>query len=108
MDTNITERRTIAMDSVESSQIAAIGHNPDTNTLAIKFPPNRAGVSSVYHYENFTADQFREFSNAASKGSYFGKFIKRCTDQFPYENVTALYAAADAEGESEEAGDTSD
>lgn len=92
MDTNITAKPIIAMDSVESSQVAAIGHHPETNTLAIKFPPNRKGVSSVYHYANFTIEQFEAFKQAESKGSHFGKFIKRCPDQFPYENVTELYA----------------
>ncbi|WP_269497754.1 KTSC domain-containing protein [Castellaniella sp. S9] len=93
MDTNIIAKPIIVMDSVESSQVAAIGHDPATNTLAIRFPKNRRGVSSVYHYANFTAEQFEAFKAAQSKGSHFGKFIKRCPDQFPYENVTELYAA---------------
>ncbi|HWK69990.1 MAG TPA: KTSC domain-containing protein [Burkholderiaceae bacterium] len=93
MDNNITPRPIIAMDSVESSQIAAIGHHPETETLAIKFPPNRADKSSVYHYANFTAEQFAAFQAAESKGSHFVKFIKRSPDLFPYENVTELYVA---------------
>lgn len=97
MDTSITERQTIAMDAVESSQIAAIGHDPESNTLAIKFPPNRAGKSSVYHYANFTVDQFQEFKNAESKGSFFGKRIKKAADQFPYVNVTTLYEDAETD-----------
>ena len=92
MDTNIKQRSTIVMDSVESSQIAAIGHDPKTNTLAVKFPANKKGVSSVYHYANFDARQFEAFKQAESKGSYFGQNIKRNTEAFPYENVTDLYA----------------
>lgn len=97
MDTNITQRPIITMDSVESSQIAAIGHDAETNTLAIQFPPNRRGISSVYHYANFTAEQFAAFQAAESKGSHFGKFIKPNAQQFPYENVTALYAAGESD-----------
>ncbi|MCI2809348.1 KTSC domain-containing protein [Eoetvoesiella caeni] len=93
MDKNIAPRPIIAMDSVESSQIAAIGHHPETNTLAIRFPENRKGVCSVYHYANFTDEQFAAFQAAESKGSHFGKFIKRSPDLFPYENVTELYQA---------------
>ncbi|NYT68762.1 KTSC domain-containing protein [Pusillimonas noertemannii] len=92
MDTNIKPRTPIIMDSVESSQIAAIGHDPETNTLAVKFPANKRGISSVYHYANFDAAQFEAFKQAESKGSYFGQNIKRNVEAFPYENVTDLYA----------------
>jgi len=37
MNTDTTEYPNIALDAVESSQIAAIGHDPETNTLAIQF-----------------------------------------------------------------------
>lgn len=92
MDTNIKPRATIVMDSVESSQIAAIGHDPKTNTLAVKFPANKKGVSSVYHYANFDAEQFEIFKQSESKGAHFGRNIKPNTAAFPFENVTDLYA----------------
>lgn len=78
----------ITMIEVDSSQIAAIGHDPKTNTLAIRFPAKK-GPGSLYHYKNFTADLFEQFKNAESIGSFFGKNIKPFADKYPYEKVAA-------------------
>lgn len=88
MTTEKAKHPVIAMDSVESSQIAAIGHHPETNTLAIQFPSKTERPGSVYHYANFTAEQFEEFKNAESKGSHFGKKIKPMTEAHPYVKVS--------------------
>jgi len=48
---------TIKLAPVDSSQIEAIGHDPETNTLAIKF---KGG--GVYHYANVSEEVFHEFS----------------------------------------------
>lgn len=79
---------TIAMNAVESSQIAAIGHDPATNTLAIQFPGKGDKPGSVYHYANFTADDFKAFQDAESKGSFFGKNIKKNTEKYPYTRIS--------------------
>lgn len=63
------------MQPVESSQIAAIGHDPDTNTLAIRFYSGwgeKKRVGSLYRYSNFTAEDFEAFKNAESLGKHFG------------------------------------
>lgn len=79
----------IAMDAVDSSQIAAIGHDAETNTLAVQFAPRKDGTpGSVYHYSNFTADDFSDFANADSIGSHFHRNIKRCPEKFPYVKVS--------------------
>lgn len=86
--------KAIAMDAVESSQISAIGHDPETNTLAIQFPPKKDGtLGSVYHYSNFTSDDFAAFKGAESIGSHFGKVIKPNADRFPYVKVAAVAEA---------------
>lgn len=87
MDQAITKRPMIAMDAVDSSQIAAIGHDAESNTLAIQFKNWKGEPSSVYHYENFTAEQFSEFKDAPSIGSHFGKHIKPHADKFPYTKI---------------------
>ncbi|ADE12178.1 KTSC domain-containing protein [Sideroxydans lithotrophicus] len=86
MNTETKERPVIAMDKVESSQIAAIGHHPETNTLAIQFAA-RSGTGSIYHYSNFTAEDFAAFKGAESIGSHFGKVIKPNPEKYPFVKV---------------------
>ena len=83
----------INLQSVESSQIAAIGHHPETNTLAIQFAA-KSGTGSVYHYANFDAEAFAAFKGAESIGSYFGKFIKKETERHPFVKVASAVPAA--------------
>tara|TARA_R110001599_G_scaffold171353_1_gene362400 strand:- start:427677 stop:427931 length:255 start_codon:yes stop_codon:yes gene_type:complete len=77
----------IAMDSVESSQISSIGHDPETNTLAIQFP-SKSGAGSVYHYGNFDAEDFAKFQQAESKGAHFGKYIKPFKEKYPFTKIS--------------------
>lgn len=78
----------IAMDAVTSSQIAAIGHNPETNTLAIQFHGKDDAPGSVYHYANVTPEQFAEFKASESIGSHFYKTIKPNKDKHPYIRIS--------------------
>lgn len=78
----------IALDPVESSQIHAIGHDAASNRLAIQFK-SKAGPGSIYHYRNFTAQDFEEFRAADSLGAHFGKHIKPEVVKYPFEKVAA-------------------
>ena len=62
----------ITMHSVASSQISEIGHDPATNTLAVRFKHG----GTLYHYENFSAEKFKEFHESKSHGAYLGQHIK--------------------------------
>ena len=55
----------------ESSQIEQIAHDPESNTLHVKF---RTG--GHYSYANFPADKFEKFKAAPSHGTFLGKEIK--------------------------------
>lgn len=77
----------IELEVVESSQINAIGHDPETNTLAIQFKSFRGDVLSTYHYANFSEEKFAEFKGAESIGRYFGKHIKPEVEAHPYVKV---------------------
>lgn len=81
-------RDPIALHDVDSSQIARIGHDAGSNTLAIQFHP-RAGESegSVYHYSDVDRGIFDELRNARSIGSYFYKTIKPDAVRFPFVKV---------------------
>lgn len=82
------QRPTIAMEAIESKQLAAIGHDAATNTLAIQFRGWDGKLGSTYHYANFTAEDFKAFQAAESKGSHFGKNIKPFADKYPYKKVS--------------------
>jgi hypothetical protein len=87
MNTEVRAITVITMHPVKSSQIAEIGHDVETETLAIRFT-SRSGPGSVYHYANFTTENFAAFKSAESIGSYFGKHIKNAVDQFPFVKVS--------------------
>ncbi|MBC3906242.1 KTSC domain-containing protein [Undibacterium umbellatum] len=78
----------IKLTEVKSSQLAAIGHCPATNRLAIQFKSYGDKPGSVYHYQDFDAAAFEAFSTAESLGSYFKKMIKTCPDRFPYTKIS--------------------
>ena len=77
----------ITMTPVESSQLAAIGHDPATNTLAVRFKGKGDQPGSLYHYRNFTAKDFEDFQKAESKGSHFIRNVKPYAETFPYSRV---------------------
>lgn len=87
----------IKMEDVVSSQIHSIGHDPETNTLAIRFTKGygaNRGPGSLYHYSNFTAADFEAFKGAESLGKHFGGYIKAFPDKFPYRKIAEEQQAA--------------
>lgn len=76
------------MQPIKSSQIAAVGHDPATNTLRVQFSPRKDGTPGpVYDYQNITDAHHRELMNAESVGSHFIKNIKPHPDRFPYKRI---------------------
>lgn len=84
----------ITMQPIQSSQIEAIGHDSDTETLAIRF---KGGA--VYNYSNVDAAVFANLRDAESVSSYFGKFIKPFPDRFPYQKQSDKNKSTNTEGE---------
>lgn len=84
------------MQPVESRQIAAIGHDADTNTLAIRFKNWKGVPTSLYHYQNFTAEDFAAFRDAESKDKFFALNIKAFPDRHPYTKIEDAAPAAAA------------
>lgn len=73
----------IPLTPVTSSQISAIGYDESSNTLAIQFKRN-GQPDSIYHYANFTREDFIRFASAPSIGSYFYANIKNNAAKYPY------------------------
>jgi hypothetical protein len=71
------QRPQITLVPVESRQVAAIGYDKDSATLAVSFKRWDGGVpTAVYHYENVSPVVHAEFIGAESIGKYFGEHIK--------------------------------
>ncbi len=87
----------IDMQDVESSQIHSIGHDPATKTLAIRFTSRKGGAvgpGSLYHYENFDANEFEAFKSAESLGAHFGQRIKAYPEKYPFQKINEAAQAA--------------
>lgn len=89
----MSESKEIAMDSIESSQIHSIGHDAVTQTLAVRFKGKDGAPAGLYHYRNFTTDDFSQFKGAESIGSHFYKNIKPLKEKYPYECIEKMPAA---------------
>lgn len=71
----------IPMNPVKSGQIAEIGHDPATKTMAVKFHGG-----SVYHYANVSPEQFSTFQGAESIGKHFGAHFKK-NEKHPFAKI---------------------
>jgi hypothetical protein len=98
-----TTMRDIQMTPVQSSQLAEIGYDKDSKTLAIRFNGRHDEPKGrLYHYSNVEPETFEALQNAESKGSYFLRNIKPNPGQYPYEKIDE--AAKDDEAESAQTG----
>ena len=85
MNTAVAAPR-ITLQAIQSSQIAAIGHCPATETLAVQFF-RKGAPADVYHYANVTAAEYAALAGAESIGKHFYARIKPHADKHPYTNM---------------------
>jgi hypothetical protein len=89
----------IELKDVESSQIHSIGHDPETNVLAIRFyrgwGENRK-PGALYHYQNVPAAEYVALRDAESIGRHFGQQIKPFPDKYPFTRIDEDDAQAQA------------
>ncbi len=58
---------------VQSSNVAAIGYDPYTETLEVEFRPNRAGTASIWRYSPVPRGMFADlFGDGKSAGAAVG------------------------------------
>jgi len=72
----------IAMTPVQSNQVAAVGYDATTKTLAVQFS---RGPGHIYHYPDCDEKVYADFMAAESKGTFFGQHIKT----LPFEKFQA-------------------
>jgi hypothetical protein len=79
-------RPAIQLTPVVSNQVAAIGYDEATQTLAVTFT---RGVGAVYHYAGVSKETCEAFITADSIGKYFGEHIKNLPfTKYPAEPAT--------------------
>lgn len=66
------------MQPVESSNIAAIGHDPDTNELHVEFKNG-----AKHSYADVPPERFQMLLNADSVGKHFNAHVKGRFDSKP-------------------------
>lgn len=66
----------IALTSVDSNLIAAVGYDKGTATLAVTFKRKDGPPTAVYHYPDVSPVLHAEFIGAESLGKFHGEHIK--------------------------------
>ena len=66
-------------NAVASSNVAAIGYDPATQTLEVAFVNG-----SVYQYYNVPEQMYKNFVSAPSKGRFLNTDIR---DRYPYSRI---------------------
>lgn len=74
--------RTLEMQKVESSQLSAWGHDPETNVLRVEFKNG-----STYEYLNVETHTFEALVNSESSGKAFSASIKPFPTKYPFTKV---------------------
>jgi len=69
-----TPRPLITISHVKSDQLAGLGYDPETQTLAAMFRPQSGNTAAVYHYPGITPDQAGQA--ATMTGTQFRAMIK--------------------------------
>lgn len=67
----MNEARTIERTPIDSSNLAAVGYDPDRQVLSVEFTSG-----SVFHYYSVTLDVFEAFGAAESRGQFYAKQIR--------------------------------
>lgn len=85
----------IPLTAVESNQVAAIGYDAASGTMAVTFT---RGPGHVYHYPNVPPELHQQFLEADSIGSFFGQHIKTLAfDKFPASVLQPVDQGVDAD-----------
>jgi len=76
----------IKLTPVKSNKLAAIGYDAARQVLAVQFF-SKGQPGSVYHYANFSSDDWAVFAYAESHGKHFIAHIQSQKEKYPYTNM---------------------
>lgn len=82
---------------VTSALLAGLGHDPNTNTLAVEFIETSKKPPSVYHYADVSPETFEELRTSPSIGGYFTRNIKNDPHTYPYKRISPPLTEAERE-----------
>jgi hypothetical protein len=74
----------VQRQSVESSQVKSVGHDPEQNHLHVEFHGFGGRKPSVYRYTDVPADVHKAFMESESKGRFLNQNIK---GKYAYERL---------------------
>ncbi len=72
IDCTNEQRPDVALQSITSNKLHALGYCPGRRILAAQFAPGGA----IYHYENFGPEQHAALMAAETKGRHFGEHVQ--------------------------------
>lgn len=87
IDCTSEERPRILLKPVTSNQVAAIGYDPATKTLAATFT---RGQGHIYHYPDVEPEQACAFFMADSLGKHFGQHIAKLPSKKYAPDMSAI------------------
>jgi hypothetical protein len=61
---------------VESSNVAAVGYNPESRVLEVEFKGRNGKTPAIYQYLGVSHEQWVGLLRAPSKGQYLSREIK--------------------------------
>jgi hypothetical protein len=62
----------VELHAIESSNLAAIGYDPASQTAAVRFKNS----ATTHHYGEFSLAKWEKWQAAESKGSFFAKEVR--------------------------------
>lgn len=77
----------IHLTEVASKNVHSLGHDPVTNTLAVRFRSKLGAGASVYHYHPVTSKQYADLTQAPSIGGHVQEHFVRNHHPFTKHDI---------------------
>jgi len=81
------------MHTVKSSQVSAIGYEPETKKLRVRFKSFGQKSEPTYEYSSVSQGDYDAIRNAESVGREINQRLKKNPSAFPYRKLSEEEAA---------------